>query len=142
MAKRKKAKPNPKVKVEIVDQQVEPRCALGIDHEGEGKVLIRHGDRRLVWRKPRSVWSGRFMPRSYCPAQLEVVNPKVDKDKEWTAFGGRLKALHEGGRFSVVLLVAHYSKILRLLDLSVRELPLHLLKHTKKTIVITTGKGQ
>ena len=125
------------VKTEIVEQQVEPRSSHGIDHEGEGKVLIRHGDRRLVWRKPRSSWAGRFTDRNYCPAELQVILPKVTEEESRGAWDGRLKMLHRGGRLSVRLMMDHYGEILRLLDLTGKDLPMSLLQHTKRTVVVS-----
>lgn len=77
----------------VEPQEVAPQCEGGCDYSRTGKVLVRFGDKRLVWRKPGSVWSGIGMPRSYCPAELQVLGEDI------TRFGSD-SVLFEGGRLS------------------------------------------
>lgn len=80
------------MKLEYVPIERAERYEHGVDHGAYGKVLVRvvrfknlmsavdektrrvRRDTELVWRKGCLVWSGNYQPRTYHPAQLEVVN--------------------------------------------------------------------
>lgn len=52
--------------------EIAPALESGVDHGATGRVLLRRGDKRLIWRKGCMVWQGIGMGRAYHPAELEV----------------------------------------------------------------------
>jgi hypothetical protein len=98
------------MKGKFVDQEVAPQREGGCDFSGRGKVLVRYGDMTLVWRGPRSVWSGVGMPRSYCQAKLHVVGPDM------RSFGPE-SIIFEGGRLAMHRIAPEIPKIRELMKL-------------------------
>jgi hypothetical protein len=86
-------------------QEIAPRVEGGCDHDGEGLVLVRYGKLKLVWRLGRSVWSGIGFPRSYVPAELQLIGGGTGYGEIAT------KTIFEGGRLSKKRLVAALEEI-------------------------------
>lgn len=97
--------------------EIAPRLEDGTDYGAAGKVLVRVGDRRLVWRPGRVYYSGMLNPHAYAPASLNVL---------WPREGGRMHShstlIFEGGRLSRKRLREHIDVIRKALKLGVNDL--------------------
>lgn len=83
------------MKGQWIEQEVAAQVDGGCDHGATGKVLVRFGEVRLIWRKGSLYWNGIGMPYSYAPASLEVIGSEEHKNfsgmsKEVEPCGGRL----------------------------------------------------
>ena len=110
----------------VEPQEIAPQCDGGCDYSRTGKILVRFGNTKLIWRKPGSVWSGIGMPRSYCPAELHVIGDDIER------FGlGAI--IFEGGRLAMHRIAPEIKKIRALMKLPKLD-TLHI--HFKKTYVV------
>jgi len=106
----------------LVEQEVRPAHTPGIDWGAVALVLVRYGDRCLVWQKGCMYWSG---GRDYAEAHLEVCEPL-------TQVCG--KEVFRGGRLSQKMLRTHMVRIRELMDLPDLEA---LFIDKRKTLVVT-----
>lgn len=116
------------------EQRIEPRYSPGggVDYGAEGKILLLHGKRRLLWRKGHQYWSGLYMPWSYAPARLEI---RIDGDR--IRIGG--EDILEGGRLTLARIKGVLPKVRKLMGLpGLRAAQLDL----KKTFVVTRVEGK
>ena len=79
------------------EQQIAPKSEFGYAHGTTGKILLIHGDKRLIWRKGGSCWSGMTGNR-YVPAELQVMI-----GMQWEP-RPPIKSLAKGGRMSIARL--------------------------------------
>lgn len=81
----------------FVEQMIEPRYSPGggVDHGAEGKILVIHRRKKLLWRKGHMYWSS-IGNQSYSEARLELRDENGDRDArlfgEDLLIGGRLTA--------------------------------------------------
>ncbi len=104
--------------------EIEPRESRGVDHGAAGIVLVRHGGRRLVWRRGCQYWQGIAMGPAYAPAHLEVLGEEA---------GALGITIYEGGRLSRSQLQKNIKKIrvaLNLHELRAIDIP------TRTTLVL------
>lgn len=74
---------------ELVDQE-EIRGAMGGIYFGPRVlVLLRCGDRRLIWVPGHATWSGTGQPWTYAPTSMFITRPRDSYTR--LASGGRLK---------------------------------------------------
>jgi hypothetical protein len=81
------------VKIVFVERETMGRTWHGIDFGVGLEVLIRFGDRRVVWQKGHSCWMGGLTGSEYSPSQFVVLNPAGKKH------GLNYEDIHKG-RFS------------------------------------------
>jgi len=117
--------------VKYVEQEVAPILEDGTDYGADGKVLVRVGRVRLVWRKGRHYYSGVLNPNAYAAADLCVIPDP--EGVHWAKRSG--KEVFCGGRLSLRRLRIHIGKIRELLGLSVSELDADQID-MKRTLVI------
>lgn len=112
-------------------QEIAPRLDDGVDHSAAGRVLVRAGHLRLVWRPGRTYYSGMLNPKAYAPAELEVIG-----DGEVNAMQ-RTMARVFTGRFSrgrVALYIDQIRELMKLPSLEAAEID------PKRTLVIEEEK--
>ena len=91
----------------LIAQEMRPKVERGVDHGTTGRILVRYGDRRLVWQGGCTTWAGVGVD-TYFAAYLEV-----DGLRHW----GIGHTIHSGGRLSKPLIAKHIEKIRELLEL-------------------------
>ena len=115
----------------VEPQEIAPRHEGGVDHSGTGKILVRFGQMRLVWRKGRFYYSGMLNPKAYAASQLEVTKVHGDGPRSMKDFFS--KEIFEGGRLTMNRIGPEIKKIRELMglpDLNILHIDL------KKTYVV------
>lgn len=73
----------------LLDQEVTSRAIDGIHYGNHVRVLVRCGDRLLIWVPGQSAWNGTGQPWRYEPAHLFIHRPSNRYSR--LSSGGRLK---------------------------------------------------
>lgn len=111
------------------DPEYRPRLEGGIDFGIESRILIRFGDRRLVWQRGHTAYISRASYNgTYIQSELQV--DIVNTYETRFSLG---KTVFEGGRLSKARIAEHIERIRELLELPDLQ-PEDI--DTKRTLVI------
>lgn len=77
----------------LVDQETGRGALHGIDYGPRWLVLIRHGEKLLLWVPGHSAWNGTGQAWRYAAATLYISDPKRHGGYRQLGTGGRLKAM-------------------------------------------------
>lgn len=81
---------------QILDQEIGRGARHGVDFGPRWRVLVRLGDRWLLWIPGHSGWAGTGQAWQYVEASMYISDPKMHWESKRICGGGRLvRALQE-----------------------------------------------
>jgi len=108
----------PRVKLESYETVPKVIYSEGTDFGAVGRVILRKGEARIVWRSGSTGWSGIGM-RMYYKALLQAENVE---ESGWKT----TKILSEGGRLTNAVWQSSREKMAGILKVPVKKIPAEL----------------